>query len=140
MFSGLCLKPPAYQFPAGPQQPTNQRATGTAMIVDSSQTPVAAKPTLVTESAVSSPSTKLAPRRYFLHREALTRSFSRHAEGGEFLRSQVAGRVSSCNKVRHDHPLNGLLANNDSGLIGSELTGRKSKPSKGDRTDEKPTP
>ena len=48
-----------------------------------------------------------------------------HAEGGEFLRSQVAGRGSSCNKVRPDHPLNGLLANDDSGLFEWELTGRK---------------
>ena len=95
------------------------------MIVDRSPTPVAAKPTLVTEIAVSIPSAKLAPRRYFLYIEALTsRSFFRdgispqpHAEGGEYFRSQVAGRGSSCNKVRPDHPLNGLLANDDSGLI-----------------------
>ena len=60
-----------------------------------------------------------------------------NAEGGEFFRSQVAGRGSSCNKVRPDHPLNGLLANDDSGLIKGELTGRKSKPFKGDRTDVK---
>ena len=46
------------------------------MIVDRSPTPVEVKPTLVTESAVSSPSAKLAPRRYFLYIEALkSRSF-----------------------------------------------------------------
>ena len=94
------------------------------MIVDSNPTPEAAKPTLVTVSAVSIPSARLAPRRYFLYIEALKSRFFRdgispqpHAEGGESLRSQVAGRGSSCNKVRPDHPLNGLLANDDSGLI-----------------------
>ena len=40
-----------------------------------------------------------------------------HAEGGELLRSQVAGGGLSCNKVRSGHHLNGLLANDDSGLI-----------------------
>ena len=79
------------------------------MIVDRSPTPEAAKPTLVTESAVSIPSTTLAPRRYFLYIEALKfRSFrdgislQPHAEGGEFLRSQAAGRGPSCNKARPD--------------------------------------
>ena len=46
-------------------------ATGIAMIVDKTPTPEAAKPTLATESAVSNPSTTLAPRRYFLYSEAL---------------------------------------------------------------------
>ena len=97
-------------------------ATGAAMIVDSNPTPEAAKPTLVTDSAVSSPSAKLGPRRYFLNSEALkSRSFSRrilpqpHAEGGEFLRPQR--RVEGHHAIRSD-PLNGLLANDDSGLIG----------------------
>ena len=90
------------------------------MIVDSSQLPVAAKPTLVIESAVSSSSTKLVPRRYFLFRQGSEDGiFSQpHAEGGEFLRFQVAGRGSSGDKVRHDHPLNGLLADDDICLIG----------------------
>ena len=60
-----------------------------------------------------------------------------HAEGGEFLLSKVATRGSSYDKIRPDHPLNGLLANDDSGLIEWELTGRKSKTFKRDRTDEK---
>ena len=80
------------------------------MIADRSPTPEAAEPTLVSESAVSIPSATLAPRRYiFIHRGSeapfLFEMESHHiAEGGEFLRSQVAGRVSSCNKVRPDHP------------------------------------
>ena len=46
------------------------------MIVDNSPMPEAAKPKLATESAVSSPSTTLTPRRYFLYSEALkSRSF-----------------------------------------------------------------
>ena len=45
--------------------------------------------------------------------------------------------MSSCDRVRPDHPLNGLLANDDSGLTGCELTGRKSKPFNGDRSAEK---
>ena len=99
-------------------------ATDAAMIVDSNTTPEAAKPTLVTESAVSIRSATLAPRLYFLCIEVLKFHSFRdgispqpHAEGGEFLRSQVTGRGSSCNKVRPDHPLIGLLANDDSGLI-----------------------
>ena len=96
---------------------------------------------LVTESALSIPSATLAPRRYTLYIEALkSRSFSRqnltsaHAEGGDFLRSQVTGRGSSCDKIRPDHPLNGLLVNDGRGLIVEDLTGRKSKPVKGDLT------
>ena len=74
---------------------------------------------------MSIPSATLALRRYFLYSEALNPvvfpdgiSPQLHAEGGEFLRSQVAGRGPSSNKVRPDHPLTGLLANDDSDLIG----------------------
>ena len=53
-------------------------ATGAAIIVVNSLTPVAAMATPATESPVSSPSTTLAPRRYFLYSDALkSRSFSR---------------------------------------------------------------
>ena len=47
----------------------------------------------------------------------------------------MAGRGSSCDKVRPDHPVNGLLVNDGRGLIIGELTGRESKIFKGDRTD-----
>ena len=50
----------------------------------------------------------------------------------------MAGRESSCDKVRHDHFLNGLLVNDGRDLIVGELTGRESKPFKGDLTDVEP--
>ena len=89
---------------------------------------------------MSIPSARLASRGYFLYIETLVLfrdgiSPQLHAEGRDFLRSQVAGRVSSCDKVRPNHPLNGLLVNADRGLIVGDLTGRESKPFKGDRTD-----
>ena len=48
----------------------------------------------------------------------------------------MAGRGSSCDKVGHDHPLNGLLANDNSGLIECELTRGELNPFEEDWTDE----
>ena len=49
----------------------------------------------------------------------------------------MADRDPSCEKVRPDHSLNALLINDDHSLTGGELTGRESKPFKGDRTNKK---
>ena len=77
------------------------------MIVDRSQTPEAAKPTLVAESAVSIPPATLAPRRYFLYIEALkSRSFSRRNLTSHMLKavsfSALKWRVEGYHAVRSD--------------------------------------
>ena len=52
--------------------------------------------------------------------------------------SALKRRVEAHHAIRSaDHPLNGLLANDDSALIGRQLTWRTSEPFKRDRTDEK---
>ena len=86
------------------------------MIVDSNPTPEAAKPTLVTESVNSVCNTGPASV-LFIHRGPKVSFFFETESHLSLMLKAVAGRGSSCNKVRPDHPLNELLTNDDSGLI-----------------------
>ena len=89
------------------------------MIVARSPLPEAAKPTLVTESGVESYQISPAPVLFILRGSEVSFSFEMESDLSHMLKAvRVAGRGSSCVKIRHDHPLNGLLANDDSGLIG----------------------
>ena len=70
MFPSFGFKPPTNESPASSQQPTSNRpslkANGDWRRDYRRQYPDTAKPALATESAVSSPSTTLTERLYFL--------------------------------------------------------------------------